>query len=490
MLIKKRNINTKDRIWIGDTELLDTEFKPGAHYTYRIENNQLTIVPSDDQKSNVVAKRKTVDGGIKPCIDIRKADALSAFKNADALEMEIHDDKIIVSSIKKILSFGKEKERILSTQAILLSDLKMVAGQEPFATFRNGYAASMEDAIACRGSYAKLPPRVRREMPVILDALSLFAGAGMLDYAFKDKFHIVWANEFDQDAANSYALNIGDHVVCADINDVDLSKLPKVDLIFGGSPCQGFSNANRKEHTRFLENSKNILVRKLIEAVRWVMPLVFVLENVPQLLTAGGGQFLDEIKEALPEFDVTAEKFDAIDFGSAQKRERAIVIGSRIGPINVKAPILKVVRTVRDAFAGLTDDSPNQMDFSKPNLDTLERMKFIPEGGNWQSLPEHLRKKSVHSSYLRRLEYDRPSTTIVNVRKSLLMPPEGNRSLSIRECARLFGLPDSFQFTGTLAAKQQQVCNGVPVELGKAVADAVYEVIFAFKKRRSMVIEF
>ena len=488
MLIQRRLINTKDHIWISGNKLAETEFKPGTKFTYRVENGQLTIIPSKTGLS--VAKRKDKGGGIIPLIDIRRPDALEAFKQADAMEMEIHDDKIIISSIKKVLSFGKEKERILRTQAISISDLKMVSGQETYASFRNGFAATLEDAIACRGGYAKLPPRARREVPVILDALSLFAGAGMLDYAFKDKFNIVWANEFDRDAANSYALNIGDHVVCADINDVDLSKLPKVDVVFGGSPCQGFSNANRKEHTRFLENSKNILVRKFIEAVQWVKPLIFVLENVPQLLTAGGGQFIEEIKEALPDFSVTTQKLNAADFGSAQGRERAIVIGSRIGAIHIKAPVLKVVKTVRDAFAGLTDETPNQQDFSKPNKDTLERIKYIPEGGNWKSVPEHLKTRGVHSNYLRRLDSNKPSITIANVRKSVIMPPHADRSLSVRECARLFGLPDIFQFTGNLAAKQQQVCNGVPVELGRAVADAVHEMLYAFKKNRATVIEF
>lgn len=487
MLLKKRKIQTKDRIWISDKELLETKFQPGTAFTYRIENGQMTILPS--KEGLAVAKRKR-GKGIVPLIDIRKADALSAFAGADALEMEIHEDRIIVSSIKKILSFGKEKEKILKTQGILLSDLKMAVGQEPSINFRNGYAATMEDAIASFGSYAKLPPRAKREIPIVLDALSLFAGAGMLDYSFKDKFNIVWANEFDEDAANSYRVNIGDHMVCADINEVDMTTLPKVDVVFGGSPCQGFSNANRKEHTRFLENSKNILVRSFIKVVQHVKPLIYVLENVPQLLTAGGGQFIQEIKDALPGYTVTTQKLNAADFGSPQSRERAFVIGSRIGPISVKAPTLKIVKTVRDAFMGLTEETPNQMDFSKPNKATLERMKYIPEGGNWQSVPEHLKTRGVHSNYLRRLDSNKPSITIANVRKSVIMPPVGDRSLSVRECARLFGLPDHFTFTGNLAAKQQQVCNGVPFELGRAVADAVWEVLMAYKRSRVAVVAF
>lgn len=92
-------------------------------------------------------------------------------------------------------------------------------------------------------------------------------------------------------------------------------------------------------------------------------------------------------------------------------------------------------------------------------------------------------KGNTHSSIYRRLEEDKPSITITNVRKSNILHPTENRVLSIRECARLFGLRDSFEFVGNLSSKQQQIANGVPVQLAKAVGNVIKKAISMFNVR-------
>lgn len=175
-------------------------------------------------------------------------------------------------------------------------------------------------------------------------------------------------------------------------------------------------------------------------------------------------------------FDVSEQVVNAADFGAPQHRKRAIVIGSTIGRIELATPTLKVVNTVGKAFEGLSNNIPNQ-DPSKycmvSRKETVERMKYIPQGGNWESVPEHLRTKSKFSNFLRRLHLDKVAVSIVNIRKSLIIHPLFNRGLSIRECLRLFGFDDSFVCKGDLAGMQQMVCNSVPVALGKAIAKTV-----------------
>lgn len=60
------------------------------------------------------------------------------------------------------------------------------------------------------------------------------------------------------------------------------------------------------------------------------------------------------------------------------------------------------------------------------------------------------------------------------------MHPEENRILSVRECARLFDVPDSFEFKGKLSSMQQQIANAVPVKLMKAVMTSVKEAVIKF----------
>lgn len=77
----------------------------------------------------------------------------------------------------------------------------------------------------------------------------MFSGAGGLDLGLIDAGHeIIWANDNDPDAVATYQLNIGDHIVLADIADVDIETIPDADVVVGGFPCQGFSLANLKRH--------------------------------------------------------------------------------------------------------------------------------------------------------------------------------------------------------------------------------------------------
>lgn len=106
----------------------------------------------------------------------------------------------------------------------------------------------------------------------------------------------------------------------------------------------------------------------------------------------------------------------------------------------------------------------------------LERFKAIKQGQNFHSLPEHLKKsysdsKRTQNTIYLRLVYNEPSSTVVNVRKSMWIHPVLHRALSIREAARLQTFPDSFVFFGTKDSQYQQVGNAVPPMLAKAVAE-------------------
>ena len=106
----------------------------------------------------------------------------------------------------------------------------------------------------------------------------------------------------------------------------------------------------------------------------------------------------------------------------------------------------------------------------------LERFKAIKQGGNFHTLGDELKtsysdpSRTQNTIYLR-LNYDEPSGTVVNVRKSMWIHPVKHRALSIREAARLQTFPDSFVFCGTKDSQYQQVGNAVPPILARAIAE-------------------
>jgi DNA (cytosine-5)-methyltransferase 1 len=169
-----------------------------------------------------------------------------------------------------------------------------------------------------------------------LRVISLFAGAGGMDLGFKNSgFDIVWANDFNKYAAETYRHNFGDHIVLGDITQIPSEEMPDdIDVVIGGFPCQGFSVANTK---RNMEDKRNFLYLELLRVVRDKKPKFFVAENVKGLLSMSKGKVIELIKSDFEKigYKVDYKVLNAADYGVPQARERIIIIGNRLGMENV-----------------------------------------------------------------------------------------------------------------------------------------------------------
>ena len=203
----------------------------------------------------------------------------------------------------------------------------------------------------------------------------------------------------------------------------------------------------------------------------------------------------------------------AADFGAPQKRERFVVMGIKKSISTVVfLPSRKIkdghYKTVRDAIFDLEDVAPvydladdeegiplkykdqlssmaqqlRNSDILKNHIITkttdvaMARFKALHQGENFHSLEDSLKtntytdiKRTQNTIYLR-LNYDEPSGTVINVRKSMWIHPTLDRAISIREAARLQTFPDSFVFCGSKDKQYQQVGNAVPPIMAKAIA--------------------
>ncbi|MCT4663354.1 MAG: DNA cytosine methyltransferase [Tissierellales bacterium] len=186
-----------------------------------------------------------------------------------------------------------------------------------------------------------------------MKVISFFSGAGGLDLGFKLAGHeVVWANDFDKYAVESYNKNIGEFsstkAILGDITELlsgdseDISKiLPDADVVIGGFPCQGFSIANVD---RSMEDERNYLYLELLKAISIKQPKYFLLENVKGLENMNSGKvlrlILDDLEDAGtsnskvfsgkgPGYTVVYNVFNALDFGVPQNRERVIILGIR-----------------------------------------------------------------------------------------------------------------------------------------------------------------
>ena len=198
--------------------------------------------------------------------------------------------------------------------------------------------------------------------------VDLFAGCGGLALGFvMEGFEAVGAVEIDPDAAETYALNIDDRIHVADIASV--RKWPTAQVVIGGPPCQGFSQLGNRDPN----DPRNQLWREYVRVLRATGAVVFVMENVPQLLNSPQFVSFREVVEA-EGFHVVEEVLNAADYGVPQTRRRAIVIGSRLGepdmPVKTHGPQGKIDQPYVDV----------QSAFARPT-----RLPDEPDGRNWHT---------------------------------------------------------------------------------------------------------
>lgn len=345
--------------------------------------------------------------------------------------------------------------------------------------------------------------------------VDLFAGAGGMSLgASMAGIDVQLAVEKDTHAAKTYTRNhpetrlIIDDI--ANIDRIDVPKRGKTSVLFGGPPCQGFSTSNQR--TRNLNNPSNWLFKEFIRITQLWEPDWVVFENVRGIVETEKGLFRDSIEHDLYELGYTcsSDVLRASDFGVPQVRSRFFLIASRHG-ISMKMPEPATRRpvTVRQAIADLPSlENGASIDnvhyrckpcsnYSKSMrngnaectghlvtnnaTEIIERYKHIPQGGNWENIPEKLLsnytdRTRCHTGIYRRLRENRPSVVLGNYRKNMLIHPWQDRGLSVREAARLQSFPDWYEFQGSIGFQQQQVGNAVPPLLAKAVFTALMEL--------------
>ena len=344
--------------------------------------------------------------------------------------------------------------------------------------------------------------------PTVID---LFAGVGGLSLGFEmEGFDILLANEFDQSIATAYKENHkSTNVVVGDITSLDLSKVygeyvNKIDVVIGGPPCQGFSQKGKR---KTINDERTFLFKHYVEVVKFVKPKYFVMENVPNLLTAEKGFFLNEIKGLFKGYGYSIRYgiLNAADYGVPQNRRRAIIIGKYLAtPPELPLPCKQKV-TIWDAISDLAYLESGEGEFEQeyrnsPKSDyekkmrkgskilynhmatkhsalALERLSLIPPNAGKEVLPKEHITKSVYSGTWSRMKQNDVAVTITTrfdtPSSGKFTHPFLNRAITVREAARLQSFPDTFKFIGSKMSQMKQVGNAVPPLLARKIARVI-----------------
>lgn len=318
--------------------------------------------------------------------------------------------------------------------------------------------------------------------------ISLFSGCGGMDLGFhKEGYKVVWANDFEPVAVNTFKKNFGDVINCGDIRTIDPTskKIPDCDIIIGGFPCQDFSITWKRPG---LNGKRGKLYESFLHFIEAKRPKAFVAENVKGLLTANNKKAIETIihdfENIAPGYLVKAKLYNFADYGVPQFRERVLIVGVRIDTgfefFHPKPSYgegrKKPYVTAGEALKG-ADKVPTHNEKMNIAEKTKKLLQLIPEGGNFKDVPPSnpYYVKGMISHVYRRIHRNEPAKTIIAAGGGGTWGyhfPEP-RPLTNRERARLQSFPDDFIFDGSIAEVRKQIGNAVPPEGVRAVARAL-----------------
>jgi DNA (cytosine-5)-methyltransferase 1 len=401
--------------------------------------------------------------------------------------------------------------------------------------------------------------------------LDLFAGAGGLSEGFASVGYQPIAHvEMDADACNTlktrecfyYLQSIGanckyigylkkrisreqlyelvpqgilDSVICETMSDESMPSIfekidramafrmaDSIDLILGGPPCQAYSMAGRARKN-MEGDPRNTLYKLYFQALERYKPTMFVFENVPGLLTAGGGSYLAEILSGFRErgYELESHVLNASDYGVLQNRRRIILIGWKKETEHHYPQLRKYGKsyTVASLFEDLPELFPGE---EKSEYVTKSINDYLSDTGirstsdvltwhvartnlerdreiyrlairAWETshkrliytdIPDSLATHNNKSSFLDRFKVVAPDlpathTMVAHISKDghyYIHPSLSQaRSISVREAARIQSFPDNFFFEGSRTASFRQIGNAVPPQLAKTIAVALLE---------------
>lgn len=365
-------------------------------------------------------------------------------------------------------------------------------------------------------------------MSETLKAISLFSGAGGMDVGvLQAGFDIKACVEIDKNCCATLRENIKRKKRNTLVYEGDIRELSpgtileeielqagQVDLLFGGPPCQAFSQIGKQKS---LEDERGLLLYQMIRYAEAIQPRAIMMEQVKGLLTAkdlsgkSGGVFesfvaqLEEI-DYVPKWRVML----AAQYGVPQLRERVFIVATK-KPNGFKFPdpthdkpercdslfALLPYTTVGEAIKGIrnpvrkgeTSEIPDDSHYDVTPARDRERIHGVPEGKNLSSqtqLPKEqicgLTKKDT-TKFLR-LDRNKPSNTLRG--GEIFYHPTEDRYLTPREYMRIHGYPDDYVLRGPIRGRtgtvrdldqHRQIGNSVPPPLARAIAEKVKEVL-------------
>ena len=301
--------------------------------------------------------------------------------------------------------------------------------------------------------------------------ISLFAGIGGIDLGFDYAgFDVIWANDFDKFAVQTYRKNVGEHIVHADITKI-VDEIPEHDVLIGGFPCQPFSTLGKLKG--FEDEGRGNLFFTIRDILIKYDTKVVVLENVKNLVNHDGGNTFKVIREELDKagYFVFYKVLNSVDFGVPQRRNRIFIVAYNKKYFNEEQfefpAKQKLTVTTQDL---LDEDVPESYFLTAKVAETI----LSTGTKNYHANPTidlPISKTLCATMHkMHRASQDNYVTDDKNYRKFNNPKRINIRKLTPNECRKLQGFPSDWEQVVSDCQAYKQFGNAVTVNVAYAVA--------------------
>lgn len=311
--------------------------------------------------------------------------------------------------------------------------------------------------------------------------IDLFAGIGGFRIPLQDLGgRCVFSSEINAYAQKSYQLNYGD-TPHGDITKLDISTIPKHDVLTAGFPCQPFSISGKMKG---FEDTRGTLIYNVFQVIEKHQPKVVFLENVKHLMHHNKGQTLRTILTHLEElgYRVAWQLLNASDFGVPQNRERIVIVASKTKLFDFSAiktqpkPILKDFLDRKAHFEYLNEPYTLLTDYKKQPSGLIfigYRNKKIRKAGVRPGT-ENLSRVHKQPNRIYSTEGLHPALPSQESSGRFWIYHENTvRKLTINECYKIMGFPDDFIKINNVSELYKQIGNSVCIPMIESIASEI-----------------
>lgn len=314
-----------------------------------------------------------------------------------------------------------------------------------------------------------------------LKCASFFAGVGGIDLGFYQAgFKTVYANEFDNYAADTFEQNFNIKVDRRDIHLVSTDEIPNFDILLAGFPCQAFSIAGYRQGFDD-EKGRGDLFFELIRIIKDKRPRIAFFENVKNLVSHDNGNTFRIICEQL---DLLGYKYiqqvmNACEYGNVpQNRERIYIVAFRdkADYANFKMPLsIPLTHSIKDVI-DFNSEVDKKYYYYETNCSFYQQLKKDMKSSNtvyqWRRVYVRENKSNLVPTLTANMGTGGHNVPLI------LTDDKKIRKLTPHECFSVQGFPENFKLPNQADGRlYKQAGNSVVVPVIKRIATAIKDTL-------------